>query len=247
MQTYFNSIASLIEAIETNQEKAKGTKIAYNRFFINGNDNFYTDWNGGIKDNKEFNEFLKNGYLPAVEELRGTATNDGSQFNLVAGVSGQFNDVDAYLTGQPECMAEFEQIEENKYLTLNISGVTPAEMKAEQIMKKCKAVFSAVNFLESNGTRVKILLTVCTFDKVGKKDCNVQVLIKDFTDNFVPTFHGLLIGHLATIRGIIYAYLSLYNKTKTLGSCREAQPEAGQKLISYFLHNEKQIKEILTN
>lgn len=247
MQIYFNSIVSLIEAIETNKEKAKGTKIAYNRFFKDNTD-FFTDWQGGIKNADEFNNFLKIGYLPAVEQLAAAqGTNEGSRNQLTPSVNGQFNDVAAYLTGQPECMADFMQEDENKYVVLNISGVTPAKMNAKEIMNKCKAVFSGVNFLEANGTRVKILLTVCTFDKVAKKDVNVQVLIKDFADNFVPTFHGLLIGHLATIRGIIYAYLSLYNKTKTLGSCREAQPEAGQKLISYFLNSEKQIKEIILN
>ena len=238
---YFNSVAELLKATET--ETGKGTKNSLNRF--TSENEYFREWNGGIANITEFKDILIHGYLPAVEELKGTATNEGSQCNLVASVSGQFNDVAMYLTGQPECMADFAQVDENKFLTLNISGTTPAKMNATEIMNKCKAVFSAVNFLETNGTRVKIFLTVCVFDKVAKKEQELKVLIKDFSDNFVPTYHGLLIGHLTTIRGLFYSYLSIHNKTKTLGSCREAQPEAGQKLISYFLNSEKQIKEII--
>jgi hypothetical protein len=247
MERYnFNSIAELLTAIETQEKIGKGTKLQLIVFR-----DFPTEsrrqWLGGINDLAEYKQTLLNGYLPAVEELKGTATNEGSQNNLVPSISGQFNDVATYLTGQPECMADFEQVQENKYLVLNISGVTPAKMDAAEIMNKCKAVFSAVNFLEANGTRVKIFLTVTVNDTKSRRVQEVRILIKDFKENFVPTYHGLLIGHLTTIRGVIYSFLSIHNKCKTLGKCIETAGEENEKLISYWRQSTEQIKQTILN
>jgi hypothetical protein len=46
----------------------------------------------------------------------------------------------------------------------------------------------------------------------------VNLLVKDYQDNFITSLHGLLIGNLATVRGIMYAYLSIHSKSTTLGS-----------------------------
>jgi hypothetical protein len=244
-QFYFNSIAELLTAIETQEKAGKGTKTQL-IYFRDLPTEDRRQWLGGIKDLTEYKQTLVSGYLPAVEELNtGTATNEGNENIFIPSVSGQFNDVDAYLTGQPECMADFETQEANKYLVLNISGVTPAKMNAAQIMEKCKAVFSAVNFLEAKNTRVKIYLTVSVNDTKSRRMQEVKILIKDFSDNFVPTFHGLLIGHLTTIRGLIYAYLSIHNKCRTLGRCIETQPAAGETLISYWMQTAEQIKQII--
>jgi hypothetical protein len=237
---YFQSVASLIDATET--EQGKGTRFSLDTFT---NGSYDAEWFGGIGKLSEYKETLKSGYLPAVKELSQlAATSEGNTVSLVQSVCGQFGDVSRYLNGEPECMFDFETAEENKYLVLNIAAVSPANMQASKLMKLCAAIFSTVNFLEAQGTRVKIFLTVAVYDKVAKKDMQVKVLIKDFDDYFTPSYHGLLIGHYSTVRGLMYSYLSIHNKTKTLGKCIDIESAEGETVIDFRTTDENKIKNL---
>lgn len=242
METYkFNSINDLIQAIET--EKGSGTRTPLNRFIKGEGD---LDWFGGINKLSQYKETLQSGYLPAVEEMQtATATSEGSTVNLVQSVGGQFGDVSRYLNGEPECMFDFETAEENKYLVLNIAAVSPANMDAKKLMRLCASVFTSVNFLEANGTRVKIFTTVAVYDRKDKSSMQVKVLIKDFEDFFTPSHHGLILGHYSTVRGLMYSYLSIHNKTTTLGNCTDIQSESGEVIIDFRSITEQQIKDKL--
>lgn len=249
MQYNFKNIHELIKETHAQAPKAKGTKSSYESFFVNNH--YDPDWIGGIVNIKEFTEYVNKGYLPAVESLNISAqTSEGSKHLFAPSVCGQFGDVAKYLNGEPECMFDFEPQEINNYLIINISGVTPGYMQAKDIQAKCKAVFNAVNELELKNTRCKIYLTVCTVDRVSRKEdknVDVQILVKDFEDNFIPSYHGLILGHLTTIRGLIYSFISLHNKTKSLGSCREADKQEGVKLISYHHDTPEQIINKIIN
>ncbi|MFN7609931.1 MAG: hypothetical protein ACK5QX_03180 [bacterium] len=248
MQYNFKNIHELIKETHKQAPKARGTKSSYNNFFTG--DHYDPDWIGGITNINDYTDFTNKGYLPAVEELNISAqTNEGNKHLFSSSVCGQFGDVAKYLNGEPECMFDFEPQEVNNYLTINISGVTPGYMQAKDIQAKCKAVFNAVNELELKNTRCKIYLTVCTLDRKSRKEdknVDVQILVKDFEDNFIPSYHGLILGHLTTIRGLIYSFISLHNKTASLGSCREADKQEGVKLISYHKHTPEEIIKIIT-
>jgi hypothetical protein len=235
MRHFFKNIHELISAAQQQAPSAKGTKVAYNNFFASRHHN--VEWVGGIADITEYQNFVNCGYLPAVQNFDISAqTNEGNKSNFILSNCGQFGDVAKYLSGEPECMFDFSPQEINNYLTINISGVTPSTMKAKDIQEKCNAIFNAVNKLELSGTRCRILLTVCTKDRTTRKqdkDVDAQVLVKDYEDNFIPSYHGLILGHLTTIRGLIYAFLSLHSMSPSLGACREAEKEEGQILISY--------------
>jgi len=243
----FDSIGELLNRIDT--DKGKGTQKA-KEIYLNGG--FKADWYGGINNLTEYNDTVKNGYLPAVEQMQGqTATTEGNSQNLISSNCGQFGDVAKYLSGEPECMYDFETQEANNFLILNIDAVTPATTSGNVLMNKCKAIFNAVNILEATGTRVKINISIAINDKAkgsrkeGEK-MQMNLLVKDYQDNFISSLHGLLIGNLATVRGIMYAYLSIHSKSPTLGSPIDSIFTEG-KTVSFMNHSEAKIKQIILN
>jgi hypothetical protein len=243
----FNSIGELLNRIDT--DNGQGTQSAKN-MYLKGS--YKADWYGGINNLSEYQQSVKNGYLPAVEQMQGqAATTEGNSQNLTSSNSGQFGDVAKYLSGEPECMFDFETQEANNYLILNIDAVTPYTTKGNVLMNKCKAIFNAVNILEATGTRVKINISIAINDKVkgsrkeGEK-IQMNLLVKDYQDNFITSLHGLLIGNLATVRGIMYAYLSIHSKSPTLGSPIESIFTEGKK-VSFMNHSEAEIKRIILN
>lgn len=248
----FNSVYHLIDTMLKESETGKGLKLAYNSFLAGWNQD-RAAWVGGIGKLENYINTLKTGFEPAVSELKNVALNfEGLNQNLVPSICGQFGDVSKYLNNEPECMFEFEEITTNKFLTLHISGVTPYTMEAAQLMDKCKVIFNCVNNLELNGTRVKIYLSIATNETKSPAAKNqvkkqIKVLIKDFNENFVPGYHGLLIGHLSTIRGLFYAYLSLHNKKSSLGSCIDSEILPGEIYVTLRNDSQQSIINKLSN
>jgi hypothetical protein len=247
----FNNIQDLVNSMHNEVETGKGTKLQYN-YFLNGYTNDRAAWCGGIGLLNEYINTLKTGFEPAVNELKNTSLNiEGLTQSLIPSICGQFGDVSKYLNNEPECMFEFDEITTNKYLTVHISGVTPYTMDAGQLMDRCKVIFNCINNLELNGTRVKIYLSIATNETKSTTAKNqvkkqIKVLIKDFNENFVPGYHGLLIGHLSTIRGLFYAYMSIHNKKNSLGACIDSEIEPGEIYIAIRKDSENTIVKKLS-
>lgn len=241
---YFNSIPQLIEATEAEAETSTGAKNMFNRFYVNGNSD--PEWTGGLTSIEEYKDLLKNGYLPAVESLKANQISTGNRFDLVPSVSGQFNDIGAYLLGLPECMGEFQTQEANQYLTVFIECSVGWKTDGAILMEKAKTIFNCINEIEAAGTRVKIVLfTECTAHKTGEK-FNLYVNVKAHEENFIPSWHGLLIGHLATVRSIIYSYLSIKSHQESIGSKDvRTKPEPGV-IVVELTDSESEIKRKLT-
>jgi hypothetical protein len=243
----FQSIGELLNRIET--EQGEGSHSAKN-MFLNGS--YDSKWYGGINTLQKYKETVESGYMPAVEEIQGqAATTEGNSQNFISSESGQFGDVAKYLSGEPECMFDFETQEANNYMILNIDAVTPYTTSGNVLMNKCKAIFNAVNILEVTGTRVKINLSIAIEDrkkgskKTGEK-IQMNLLVKDYQDNFITSLHGLLIGNLSTVRGAMYAYLSIHAQSSSLGKPIESIFTEGKK-VSFMNHSEEEIKRIILN
>jgi len=214
---YFNSVHELIRATEAEAETAPGFKYAFTQFYKGEAQADREQWTGGIRTADQYKELLKNGYLPAVNELGANATTQGNRNELTPSYSGQFFDVAAYVQGRPDCMAEFQTQETNQYLTINIDFSIGYDVKASTLMEKAKVIFNAINEIEAQGTRVKINMIAQVHATETKQRFFIDVKIKDFEENFIPSLHGLFIGHLATVRAIFFSYLSLYSKQLSIG------------------------------
>lgn len=240
----FNSIAELIQTTEQEAETSTGAKNLFNRFYVNENTD--RDWTGGLSGISEYKELLKNGYLPAVEQLAANQTNSGTRFDLVPSVSGEFFDIGAYIEGRPECMGDFTQQEVNQYLTVLIECSVGYKVNGELLMGKAKTIFNCINEIEAKGTRVKIVLfSECTAEETNQK-FNIYVNVKAHEENFIPSWHGLLIGHLATVRAVMYSYLSIKSLQDSIASKDvRSKPEPGTVVIE-LTDSETEIKRKLT-
>jgi len=212
----FNSIQDLIQATEEQAPTAPGTKLTFSKFYCEEESPF-KEWAGEINNANHYKELLKNGYLPAVEALDVDQVSSGQRYDLTPSISGQFNDIGAYLEGRPECMGEFLEQETNRYLTVYIECSIGYNVKADLLMEKAKTIFNAINQIEAQGTRVKIVMFADCFAKETNQRLLLMVGVKNHEENFIPSLHGLYIGHLATVRAIMYSYLSLYSKQQSIG------------------------------
>lgn len=239
----FNSIHELIQAMEREAPTAKGTKASYYSGISSSRD---TNWTGGVKGFNDYFDLLKNGYLPAVEELKDTTTGEGQRIIFTPSVYGEFMDVSKYLAGHPECMGTYEEQETENIIRLNLNTWTPAYMEGSELMKKCKAIFSAVNHIENNGKRAEIYISTATTNhKTGQRH-DVRIKVKSSEEPLLAPFHGLLIGHLSTTRVLIYAFLSLYSHIDTLPKAEEIE-EPDMINISLMNDSPEQIKAKIIN
>jgi hypothetical protein len=239
----FNSIHELIKKMFEDEPTATGTKNAYMAAKNNARD---TEWTGGIKGLTDYFDLLKNGYLPAVEELKNNQSGEGNHQLFTPSVCGEFSDVSAFLAGHPECMANFEEQPANNAIKININTCTPANMKGPELMEKCKTIFNCVNHLEANGKHVEIYISTAASNRKTQVKHETQIKIKATEEPILPAFHGLLLGHLSTTRVLIYSFLSLYSTVPTLGRVEEVnEPEMIN--ISLMTDSNNQIKgKILT-
>jgi hypothetical protein len=204
----FSNIRELINSV-----KKTSYRSAANEFLENSRNR---EW-AGVAGKDEYMDYLLNGYAAGVEELNTEVTKaEGQAFRLVPSVAGIFYNVAAFIQDMPECMAKFEAVEENTFINININTATPSAMKGSELMKKAKAIFQAVNTLETSGTRCKI--TITTGVKTDDNGIHVlKLLIKDYQDTLISSYHGLLLANHGTTRGVIYSYLSQFTKKLSIG------------------------------
>lgn len=236
---YFDNIEEVIKRTEVEQIVGPGSQISYKQFYLTGRD---PKWTGGIGNATQYKEILKTGYLPAVEALQIDQVSTGQRYEFLPSVSGQFNDIGAYIEGRPECMGEFAEQEANKYLTVLINASTPAKMGGSTLMETAKLIFSSIQEMEANRIRVKIVIVFACIDRRSKNEYRFYLNVKNFEENFIPSLHGLLVGHLATVRGILYSYASLYVKDKQLGWVTTVETEEPNTINLSLMDNKEKLQ-----
>lgn len=122
-------------------------------------------------------------------------------------VSGGEVEMGLYMTGVPECMIEFELIEENKYINVLISLCESHRVKAPAIQRRAAAICSIVQQLEQANYRVKLTLAIGNgqmdeFNPVGNV---ILIDIKHYQDNLpLSRLAGVL--HSSFFRRIVFMY-----------------------------------------
>ena len=240
----FSHVSEIFDHIEKNAETATGTKQAYNKNLTN-EDSDRARWMGGIKNLQEYKETIKTGFLPAAETLQTINTTTQGGAALVPDVSGEFYDVGAYLLGLPECMATFQPADEKRIEKIVIEAATSADEEGAKLMKKAAAVYNSVQALENAGTRCEIYVNI------GAKNDNatytIKLNVKRAEEPLVPTWHGLLFGHLATVRLLGYSLLSLYSPKTSIGKPHTQDPEEGAIVVNYQTDSPETIKNRILN
>jgi hypothetical protein len=242
IETNFNSIYELISEVENNSEKYTGAKFTYNSLLGGNREEFF-----GAKNWDAAKELLNNYVNEAQKELLTLSNNTTNLFNLVPSVSGQFNDVTAYIQGVPECMVDFEQIQINQFKDIVINVTEHAGISAETIQGKATEVFKSVYSNEANGTRCRIFAELKTFDDEGNQMVITRVKIKEFNEPLNGSLHSYLLGNGSFMRCFLLVYASLISKKTTVGPVKETEPQEGKIVINYSGNTPAEIYKKLIN
>lgn len=194
------------------------------------------DWSGS-KDMAETLDIADNGYeLDMIDTiLEGIRSNEAIEVQPYYDVSGCEVNVGLYLSGEPECMLEYNVQEATNFIHIVMGVVESAFVDKEQILNRAAAMTSIVDNLENNGYRVKLSMVIANqggftktqhlFTLVGIKDYQEHMDIARVAGILHPGFYRRLIfcyweGHKdGPIRGG-YGYpasgASVYSKLKDI-------------------------------
>lgn len=137
-----------------------------------GGDYFY-----GTNDYEIALDFAENGQFDEIKAMKDAIDSVRVQakaitFSPIYEVSGESVDVGRFLTGEPECMQEWEMVESkgNKVVDLYFHFGGTASVTVEEKRNYGACILSIVDFLESSNCRVNLFLYCSnTFSGHGRK------------------------------------------------------------------------------
>ena len=154
-------------------------------------------------------------------------------------VIGQFFDIGVVISGEPECWLYPEEVENNRYMEINITNGFPDGSDIDKVIKNASIVLAVIQKIEDSGVRVKLNI-VSKARKIIIDDSNssleVIAVAKDYGD--VIDFRTMsVMVHPSWFRRCFVRIIELV----TDGECN---PSYGIPLREYpSLINDSEIKE----
>jgi hypothetical protein len=112
---------------------------------------------------------------------------DGIKSPVVAfDVTGDFLDVGAFVSGEPECFGFWDTANGNrkdKFITITVTSGFSWQVAESDIVKRGAAILSLVDILETNGVRCRVISEVIMQDKSDESRLQMSVVVKDFQDS----------------------------------------------------------------
>lgn len=108
----------------------------------------------------------------------------GRTFKCKWDVEGAIVDVGAYVSGEPECMVTFEEVEETKvgFVDIHFSAGVHAGIETEEMVRSGAAVCALIDALENMGRRVRLRWErSSTADGEVPPTLSVSVVLKDYS------------------------------------------------------------------
>lgn len=212
--TNFDNIFALISEVENNNESYTGNKHTYNSAMKAGDRPSFFGCDGWQAGRELMNSFES----AANKELLNAGQQVNNSFALVPEVCGQFNDVVAYISGQPDCMANFETAAVYNTQEIFINLAVPHYITPQQLQKIADDVFSMVYNLEMTGTRCKIIAGINCKDRNTGICHQVTVGVKDFHDPLNGSLHSYMLGSGTFMRVFLLSFLSLLSSDQAVGA-----------------------------
>lgn len=132
-------------------------------------------------------------------------------------VSGAVVDVSMYLTGEPECMIDYQMTETTRYTTLVVNISEMSDISAEQMNNKAIAIACLIDELESNGVRVELIVVGYThLNKIVANELiQARVKIKSHMEKLsVSQLTGALAPSM--FRRLMFAFIEKFWKHGTV-------------------------------
>jgi hypothetical protein len=212
------SLYEVLELIE-NPKFENGSKSNTYTYFESVDNKLKKSW-GGVTGIDEYRELLTTAANPALNYIEPAQSKEiGALMDLVPSVDGIFTDAAKYCAGEPECMMQFQLADVNHYKTIHVITAVPSKHKLIDLQATAKELESCITSLELiHNTRVRIILDcIDASDENKDGQDNATLLLKDFNDNYIPTYHGFALGEFSTVRCLLYIWQSMFRRTSGLG------------------------------
>lgn len=127
-------------------------------------------------------------------------------------VSGGTVDVGKFLTGEPECMIDFQTEDAPKFVTINVDVSESCGTPDEVFRRKSIAVGCLVDELENNGFRVKLNVVTNCDRRNGFKKLVGVICIKDYQEKLsVAQITGCV--SQGFFRRLLFAFMEKHSPT----------------------------------
>lgn len=203
----------------------------------------------GCSGINEFENNLKN--IKISERITEAYTNKktyGTDQKLMESVSGEFNSVEKYLSGQPECMAEFEDKEANSFLTVLVETSVSSNITKSEFEERAIEVIKGVSVMEGSGIRCRLEIHFSNTKNEDQKHNNWKWVVKDFEDEYLKNMHGYILSYIDSYRVAGFTYWALFNNRIGFGLAGSIRDEDFPKkspyiYVSYKKDSPKKIRE----
>ena len=197
---HFESLDSFIDTAITSK-RAKGEHYSYS------SEKEDSGWSGS-ESLQETLEIAENGYeLDKISaELEAIESSEQYELRQSFQVSGGEVEIGRFMTGEPECMIEFDIIESNKFVNIIIGVTESAGISSEQILNRAVSVCSIVDYLENNKYRVRLSLAIANVNIDHAQGIDLTVVdVKDYKEPMsIARLAGIL--HTGFYRRLIFRY-----------------------------------------
>jgi|GEM_PF-4872378 len=171
---------------------------------------------------KTGDNFTLNEYLAFKKECSGLG-GVSSYDNIGHDVSGSYVDVGRYVTGEPECMVDYNQYAETKFLKVDIQPMRPGGTDNEAILRYNGIMMDLIDHLENTGYRceVRIKYDLCHNDR--NESHAITVMFKPYQEPFnmalfaAICLNPLFIHHVANTHETIIP--GLYGRGYSVDLC----------------------------
>lgn len=184
-------------------------------------------------------------YTPKCDDMRILTGTHQNNFltELTPSCSGFFNDIGAYMTGEPECMADFSYHETTRFKEIYIDTSLSSKNELTDIEAYTAEALRAVVDLERNNTRCSIYITSGATEVNNKtKGGGIYTVtkIKDHSEPLNGSLHGFCLGSAVFMRVFILAFTSMQLKNTR---CGYPHPYPGS--IAYKNHSPNEIYNLI--
>lgn len=146
---------------------------------------------GSVGDNwfesdsyEHYCEMMETGYeLDMIDAgLKGISTNDNYDIQPTFDVSGSDVDMGRYMSGEPECMIEYQIVQSYKYVNIVIGAADTSGMGTKRMLRRMIAITSIIDRLQNDNYRVKLSVATTNIDFGGGHHNITVVKIKDYDE-----------------------------------------------------------------
>lgn len=129
------------------------------------------------------NESDPKGMVSEFLKIKDSLSSEAKTMQTAYDVSGDFVDVDRYLSGEPECMVDYQYEAGVKFIDVTISIGRPWWMKNPEIMKYYAQILSIIDNMENAGFRCKIDIAIDSYEHQGRKNRHItEIEFKNYQE-----------------------------------------------------------------